>query len=325
MRLPRISFRILGRRDPQGPSRFVRFFLNEDINFLVTNRIPRRWATLFMGWFSRIEARWVRGLSIWTWRRFATDLDLSEAKKRRFDSLHDCFVRELRDGARPFDTDPDMVASPCDAIVGAFGKIEDGRVIQAKGFPYKLPELLQDEELVARHRGGTFVTLRLKSSMYHRFHAPCDSVVSRVTYVSGDTWNVNPIALQRVERLFCRNERCVIDLDTGDHGFALTLVPVAAILVASIKLHFLSERLHLRYRGPNEIRCDARLTKGQEMGYFEHGSTILVFASGDVELCENVVAGARLRAGQPLLKRVGRSAAHEHSRGTDSEEFDGRR
>lgn len=196
----------------------------ERLNFLLTNRIPRRWATLFMGRFSRIENPVVCRLSVAVWRMFSDDLTLQEAKKTAFTSLHDCFTRELKAGARPIDPDPAVVVSPCDAIVGASGLVRDGRVIQAKGFPYTLADLLGDETLASRYRYGVFVTLRLKSSMYHRFYAPCDCTLSRVDYISGDTWNVNPVALKRVERLFCKNERAVI-----------TLVPVAAILVASIR------------------------------------------------------------------------------------------
>ncbi len=116
--------------------------LKEDLHFLLTNRLPRRWATQFMGWFSTIEVGWVRDLSLAAWRACAPDLDLSEAKKSRFASLHDCFVRELKDGARTVDGDPRVVTSPCDAIVGAHGRVEGTRVFQAKGFPYALEDLL---------------------------------------------------------------------------------------------------------------------------------------------------------------------------------------
>ena len=86
--------------------------------------------------------------------------------------------------------------SPCDAIVGAHGAIAGTELYQAKGFPYTLQDLLPDPALVEAHRNGRYVTLRLKSSMYHRFHAPHDGRIDKVIYVSGDTWNVNPIALQ---------------------------------------------------------------------------------------------------------------------------------
>jgi len=274
----------------------------EDLNFLLTNRIPRIAATRFMGWFSRIEQPLVREASIAVWRLFA-QLDLSDARKSRFTSLHDCFTRELREGARPVDPDPGVLASPCDAIVGACGQVSDGLLVQAKGFPYRLQDLFgpADAACADSLRDGTYVTLRLTSSMYHRFHAPHDGTVEHVTYISGDTWNVNPIALRRVERLFCRNERAVLRLRLDAAGDAIALVPVAAILVASIRLHFADVLLHLRYRGPNEIACAAHLRKGQEMGWFQHGSTIIVFAPAGFSLCDSVREGDTIRMGQRLL------------------------
>ena len=273
----------------------------EDINFLLTNRVPRRLVTRFVGWLSRIEQPLVRDVSIAVWRLFS-DLDLSEAKKTSFRSLHDCFVRELKDGARPVDPDPAVMVSPCDAIVGACGRIEDTRLLQIKGLSYTLEDLLLDPVLVERYRDGSYVTLRLTASMYHRFHAPYDGRVECVTYIAGDTWNVNPIALKRIEKLFCRNERAVLRtrLSTGE---ALTLVPVAAILVASIRLHFLDVTLNAQSRGPVDFACFARVKKGDELGWFEHGSTIIVLAPESFEFADGVVDGARIRAGEPLLRK----------------------
>ncbi|HVQ67844.1 MAG TPA: archaetidylserine decarboxylase, partial [Bradyrhizobium sp.] len=187
----------------------ARFTQQEDLNFLLTNRIPRAALTRFMGWFSKIENPLVRDASIACWRLFS-DLDLSEAKKTEFKSLHDCFTRELRPGLRPADPDASVVASPSDGIIGAFGKIADTELFQIKGAPYSLLDLLGDPALVEQHRNGRFLTLRLTSSMYHRFHAPYDATIKRVTFIHGDVWNVNPIALKRVERLFCKNERAVL-------------------------------------------------------------------------------------------------------------------
>ena len=273
----------------------------EDLNFLLTNRIPRAAVTRFIGWFSKIEQPLIRDLSIACWRMFS-DLDLSEAKKTSFKSLHDCFTRELRPGLRPYDPDPAIVASPSDAIVGAHGAIADTELFQIKGAPYSLLDLLGDPALVEAHRNGRFITLRLTSSMYHRFHAPYDCRIERVTFIDGDTWNVNPIALKRVERLFCKNERAVLQtrLSTGE---ALTLVPVAAILVASIRLHFLDVMLNAQTTGPTEFPCDVSVHKGDELGWFEHGSTIIVLAPDHFEFCGNIVDGAQIRAGQPLMRK----------------------
>ncbi len=282
-------------------SRLLRVVAQEDVNFLLTNRIPRRLATQFIGWFSRIEQPLIRDLSIGLWRLFS-DLDLREAKAARFRSMHDCFIRELKDGARPIDGRTDVLVSPCDAIVGACGAIAGTELYQAKGFPYALEDLLCDHALVDAHRNGRYVTLRLTSSMYHRFHAPHDCRVEQVIYVSGDTWNVNPIALKRIERLFCKNERAVIRTRLTASGQPVTLVAVAAILVASIRLHCLDEVLNLERRGPNVIPCDAQFRKGDELGWFEHGSTIVVFAPESFSLCDHVREGAVIRVGEPLMR-----------------------
>ncbi len=273
---------------------------NEEINFLLTNRIPRQFATRFMGWFSKIENPLIWRSSLWLWRLF-TDLDLSEAKKSDFSSLHDVFTRELKEGARPIDIDPAIVVSPCDAIIGASGRLDGVKVHQIKGFPYKLDDLLCDPERVELHKDGVFVTLRLTSSMYHRFHAPHECRLDRVTYVSGDTWNVNPISLRRIENLFCKNERAVLNLTLRSGDYPLTLVPVAAILVASIRLRCLRGPLDLAYRSPNVIPCAASFAKGEEMGWFEHGSTIVVFAPPGFTLCNSVRDGGTIRMGQPLM------------------------
>jgi phosphatidylserine decarboxylase len=276
-------------------------FLREDINFLVTNRIPRRYATLLMGRLAQIRSRQFTKVAVAAWSLF-DDLRLDEAKTRDFISIQDCFTRELCDGARHIDQDPHIVISPCDAVIGAFGVIRGNQAIQAKGFPYSIEDLLGDQQLIDRHREGKFVTLRLRASMYHRFHAPCDAHVRRVRYISGDTWNVNPVALKRVQQLFCKNERAVIPLELSVAGSHLTLVPIAAILVASIRLHFVPTPLNLRYTGATEIPCDGRFKKGVELGYFENGSTIVMFASNEFEFTENVVEGKTIRVGEPILR-----------------------
>jgi phosphatidylserine decarboxylase len=189
-----------------------------------------------------------------------------------------------------------------DAIVGSCGTIKGTELMQIKGFPYTLQELLGDSDLVDLYRDGRYVTLRLTSSMYHRFHAPHDCRVERATYISGDTCNVNPIALKRIEKLFCKNERAVIRTRLAETGHLIALVPVAAILVASIRLHFLDNPLNLRYQGPHVIPCDAPFRKGEEMGWFDHGSTIIVFAPDGFTLYENVQEGIAIRVGQRLMR-----------------------
>ena len=280
----------------------------ERLNFLLTNRIPRRWATLLMGRFSRIRHPWVRRPSIALWQFFAGDLHLEEAEKTQFESMHDCFIRALRPGMRPLDNDPTRLVSPCDGIVGAMGETNGTQIFQAKGYPYDLAELLGDEVLATRYRNGSFLTLRITASMYHRFHAPDACQLREIRYISGDTWNVNPVALKRVEKLFCRNERAVLELQlapakTGNDPTSILLVPVAAILVASIRLHALESPLNLNYSGTHRIPCSAHYERGEEMGYFEQGSTIIVLTGPELKLDQRLAEGKLIQMGEPILKR----------------------
>ena len=245
--------------------------LGERLNFVLSNRIPRRFATRLMGWFSHIESPFLARISIAIWRLFS-DLDLSDARIGKFSSLHACFTRELKPGARPIDGDSRVMTSPCDGIVIACGPMEDDRLLQVKGSSYTLGDLVLNAELVERYCGGQYVTLRLTPSMYHRFHAPYDCTVEHVSYIPGNIWNVNPAALKRISGLYCRNERAVIRLVLDASKETVTLVPVAAILVAGIRLRFLDLLVNGDYRGATELPCRASLRKGEEMGWFEHGS-----------------------------------------------------
>ncbi|HKP61276.1 MAG TPA: archaetidylserine decarboxylase [Polyangiales bacterium] len=273
---------------------------SDELHFVLTNRIPRRSWTRLMGWFSQIEQPLVRDLSIGVWRRFA-DLQLDEAAKSEFRSLHDCFTRQLKPGARPIDPDPGVLVSPCDGMVGGAGRIAGDQLIQAKGVSYTLEELLLDRQLAALYRDGCYVTLRLTASMYHRFHAPYDCQMEHLTYVAGDTWNTHPATLARVDKLYCKNERAILRTRLGS-GHQVTLVPVAAILVASIRLHCLDVLLHLDHPGPNEFGLRADAKRGDELGWFQHGSTIILFAPRGFELCGGIEPGARVKMGERLLR-----------------------
>jgi len=280
----------------------ARLLAQDRLNFALTNRVPRRMLTLLMARFSRIEQPLIRDLSLGLWRALS-DLDLSDARERQFRSLHDCFTRELSAAARPLDPDLSVLISPCDAVVGATGTVSQGLALQAKDSRYSVEEFLGDQKLAEYFEGGIFLTLRLTASMYHRFHAPQDLTILRVCYFPGDVWNVNPPALRRVASLFCRNERASLECRLAGSDDSIMLVPVAAILVASIRLHCLPERFHLRYRGPAVFHPAAKVRRGDELGWFEHGSTIIVLAPPGFRPCPGLAQGARIRMGQALLRR----------------------
>jgi phosphatidylserine decarboxylase len=274
--------------------------ISDELNFILTNRIPRVALTQFIGWFATIESRWLTKVSIAIWKLFA-DLDLSEAKKQEFNSLRDCFIRELRTGLRPIDPRPAVWTSPCDAIVGAHGRVQAQSLFQTKGMSYRLEDLLGDKALAQQLEGTHYVTLRLLSSMYHRFHAPADATLREVTYHSGDTWNVNPPALARVPSLFCRNERAVLQFAIEANPCALVMVPVAAVLVASMRIHAIDQQLNLSYRGPHRFTSHSVCHKGEELGWFEHGSTIILFAPANCSFYTTIQEGYRIRMGEALL------------------------
>jgi len=277
------------------------FCQKESLNFILSNRIPRRLVTRLVGWFSTIEQPLIRDLSIAIWR-FFSDLDLSDAKKTHFASLRDCFIRELKEGARPLSRDPNILIAPCDGIVGGCGRIVGGQLLQVKGSAYPLDELLGDRALAEFYRDGCYATLRLTASMYHRFHAPHDCRVESVKHIWGDTWNLNPAALSRIEKLFCRNERAIVCTRLAGSDQLITLVPVAAILVAGIRLRFAD--LVLDARKSADLPNDTTFRKGEEMGWFEHGSTIIILAPLGIVLCETVLAGRTFRMGEALMRRL---------------------
>lgn len=284
------------------PRRLRRLLEREDVNFLITNRLPRRLVSRLAGRVARSQHPLVRDISIGLWRVFS-DLDLSEARSTHFRSLRDCFTRQLKQDARPIDPDPQILVSPCDAVVGACGAILGSELYQIKGARYALEALfLNDADLIAAHRNGRYATLRLTPSMYHRFHSPHDCRVEQVSYVAGDAFNVNPPALKRVEALYCKNERAVLGTRLAATGHRVTLVAVGAVLVCGIRLNFLDLEHGRPTAGQRLFACDTALRKGEEIGWFEHGSTILVFAPDGFSLCDNVTPGAAIRMGEPLMR-----------------------
>lgn len=271
----------------------------ESVNFALTNWLPRRSATRAMGWLSKVEQPLVARASIALWRTFC-DVDLSDAAEARWPSLHAAFIRRLRPGARQFRAQAQQLAAPSDGIIVASGRIDSDSIVQAKGRRYSIAELTGGEG--DAYLGGRFVTLRLTAGMYHRFHAPQDAVVERVRYFPGDCFNVNPPALKRVDRLYCRNERATVRLRLGD-GTPVLLVPVAAILVAAIRLTFLDTVRLLRERPDPVATLATPVAQGEEMGWFEHGSTIVMLVPAPFEIADGVATGDRVRAGDVLFER----------------------
>ncbi len=286
---------------------------HEGLNYILTNRIPRWLLSRVVGRVSRSEHPVVRNVSLALWRLFGGDLHLEEARTTRFPSLHACFIRELRPGARPVDDRTEILVSPCDGIVMAAGTIRRGQLLQAKGLRYTLEDLLAGGDAEA-FEDGTYVTLRLTSTMYHRFHAPDDLHLASTAFVPGDLFNVNPPSVRRIPRLYCRNERAILRACTAA-GESLALVAVGAVLVGSIHVHAVGVPLSQEYGGPYHLPCDLDARRGEELGYFHHGSTIIVLAEAGLVPAPGLTAGTVVRMGQALLVRA--KGLRRHGRETD--------
>ena len=278
----------------------------------VTNHIPRRLATRAMGWFSRVEQPLVARLSLAIWRAAAGDaLRLDEADAHRLPQ-HPRLLHprpEARGAARSI-ASAGIVVSPCDGIVVAAGRIADATLVQAKGFTYTLDDLLQDPALAA-----TLPRRPLRHDPAHRRRCTTGSTrrmtaaSTTVCHVPGDTWNVNPPALARVPRLYCRNERVIIPIDAGTSGvsrwcWCRSERSSSAACTCTSRAWPPAPATAATRR----VRCQASFRRGEELGYFHHGSTIIVLAPPGLEPVAGVAEGVRSARG-PTAPRTAASRA----------------
>lgn len=195
-----------------------------------------------------------------------------------FRSMQEFFVRQLKEDARPIDPDPAAFVSPCDGAWGAAGTVADGQVLQVKGRPYSLAELLGSEEEAKLYEGGAFATLYLSPKDYHRYHSPCAAEITHTRYLPGKLWPVNKVGVLGVDGLFAQNERIVCTFQLGEHRLAY--IPVGATVVGKVKLAY-SELTTNVSGGRREEQHDppVPLEKGQEVGQFLFGSTVVLVST----------------------------------------------
>lgn len=265
---------------------------------------PHHALSRLTGWLAESEFGPIRDTFI---RRFARhfDVDLSEAERSElseYRNFNDFFTRALKPGVRPMPDAPDTLACPVDGAVSQAGRIESGRLFQAKGRDFTAAELLGgDTEQAKRFQDGQFATLYLSPKDYHRIHMPCDGTLVRTTFVPGRLFSVNTVTAERVPRLFARNERLVCEFDT-DRG-RMILVLVGAMIVASIETTWAGvvapyqrDIIQHRYDEPS-----LHLKRGEEMGRFRLGSTvIMLFEKDAIEWSDAITPGAPVRLGQAL-------------------------
>lgn len=245
------------------------------------------------------RARWSRRLIPWFARHYRIAPDTYSVPPQGFSCLQEFFCRPLAPGVRPIAAGADTMVSPADGVVGGCGLIErDGQLFQAKGRTYALSALLGDAAAAADFVGGCYCTIYLAPSDYHRVHAPEAGLVREARYLPGSYYSVNPASAARVASLFAVNERLITYLDTAAGRCAVVMV--GACLVGGIRVNYDPDwnpasgdwsRAHRRHNPP------VAFTRGQELGRFEFGSTVIVLAPASRL---QVDTGARVQVGQAI-------------------------
>ena len=268
--------------------------------------MPQLYLTQLAGWFA--QQKW-GAVTHFVIKVFAKkyNVDMSEAKKENFsdyESFNQFFIRELKDDARKINENPTALCLPADGRVSQIGHIDDGRLLQAKGHFFSLSDLLAgDEELVNTFKNGEFATIYLSPRDYHRVHMPCDATLCKMIYVPGDLFSVNPFLAAHVPNLFARNERVICVFDTAFGPMVQILV--GATITASMSTVWAGvinpprtgEVKAWTYQGDNAIK----LTKGQEMGAFQLGSTVInLFPANSVTLADHLEVDVPVRMGEIL-------------------------
>jgi phosphatidylserine decarboxylase len=235
-------------------------------------------------------------------RAVGANLDECELDLCEYESLGDFFTRGLREGARTIDRDPRAIISPCDGVVAALGVAAEGALVQAKGRNYRLADLVADEDFASQLEGGAYTTIYLSPRDYHRVHTPVDGYIESYDYLPGYLWPVNPRLANRRDGLLARNERVVIRLNSPQVGH-VAVVMVGAAGVGNIRLTRGPDSAELRATGERHrvefAASDLRVKRGDELGAFRLGSTVVVvFEPNRAELAGDV--GQAVQFGQRI-------------------------
>ena len=267
--------------------------------------LPKRALTELLGRVARARLGWFTTLLIQLFvRRFGVNMAEALAPDpASYACFNDFFARPLRPGARPV-ADAGQVC-PVDGRISQFGAIEDGQIFQAKGHCFSAEALVGgDAALAAQFRNGSFANLYLSPKDYHRIHMPCDGRLIGMTYVPGDLFSVSPACARTIPGLFARNERVVCSFAT-EHG-PMVLVLVGATVVGSVATVWHGVVNTPRPQGLHHWQYDDQpitLRKGEEMGRFQLGSTvILLFADGNLRFNPEWQPAAPVRLGAMMAE-----------------------
>ena len=303
-----LEFRMLPRMSKSGSDREELRGLARALLVLLY-LIPKNAMSRAMGWIaSRRLPGPLQHFELTLFARLA-GIDTSELAQPldAYPSLQQFFTRALRPGSRPLAGGEDVLVSPCDGAWGASGRIEKGLLVQLKGRPYRVAELLGDESLASVYEGGRFATLYLSPRDYHRFHTPAAGRITRLVYRPGALWPVNSIGLLGIDAIFARNERICALLEVDAGAVPLAMIAVGATMVGSVRLAFDELSTNRRGAEPVDRQLGAQaphFARGAEWGHFEFGSTIVLLIPPDRFELEARPVGTPLRLGEAIGKRL---------------------
>lgn len=270
--------------------------------------VPKHLISRLAGRLAAARAGWLTQLAIRAFiRRYQVDMsEAAEPEVKAYKSFNAFFTRPLAESARPLKVAANQLCQPVDGTVSQAGPIEEDSLLQAKGHHFSLTELLGGQPEDAQpFRNGQFATIYLAPRDYHRIHMPIAGTLTRMVYVPGDLFSVNPLTARQIPGLFSRNERVIAFFEGPKGPFAMVLV--GATIVGSMETQWAgtitpprgSAVYHWDY--PAQGHGAVHLEQATEMGRFKLGSTvILVFPQGQVTLDEQLQAGRKTRLGEKL-------------------------
>jgi phosphatidylserine decarboxylase len=269
--------------------------------------VPQGLISTIYGVLSHCRWAWFKN---WAIKRFIRlyGINVNEAAQTEptaYPSFHEFFIRELNPNLRPIDRDNNVIVSPCDGTISQIGTIEQGTLIQAKGRHYSVSALLGGDHPMAEHfKNGRFATVYLAPKDYHRVHMPYAGTLRSVRYVPGKLFSVNPITAEHVECLFAKNERVVSVFDSPQGPFVVVLI--GAMIVGSITT--VANGTLTPPRGKKVVQFDytessqhsIKLDKGDEMGYFSLGSTVIMLFTDGLRWEQELAQHTRIVVGQRI-------------------------
>lgn len=269
--------------------------------------LPKHLVSRLVGKFAAAEAGVLTQAFInWFIKQYKVDMsEAVQSDPKAYKTFNDFFTRALKEGLRPLCQEEGIILHPVDGAVSQCGPIEAGQIVQAKGHHYSSLSLLGgDEKDAARFDGGDFATIYLAPKDYHRIHMPMTGTLSKMIYIPGELFSVNPLTAQNVPGLFARNERVVAIFETELGPLAMVLV--GATIVASIETVWAGTvtppggKQVFTWEYPTTGEDALTLEKGAEMGRFKLGSTVvMLFAQDAIDtFAPGVEPGETTRMGQ---------------------------